>query len=223
MPRASSVSCNLELKTISDCLLWSISIRLLQSLPLAKRFDTFISSWHNKVRHRGACSSVNLTSLLILEAPLGKDGPCQAVIEAAQRFLRSCESKATQEACRFSRISFARRTCLFPSAVGNCSHVRGYIGQCRMLSFAVLNIGPELGGNDHLLAERKKRFAQKFFVDKRAVDFCGIEKGNANLHCFADQRYHFGSATTSGQGNRAGSQESLRLAPNNRSLRGASI
>jgi hypothetical protein len=37
---------------------------------------------------------------------------------------------------------------------------------------------------------KKKRFAHKFFVDKRAVDFCGIEKGNANLHCFADQRYH---------------------------------
>jgi hypothetical protein len=80
MPRASSVSCNLELKTISDCLLWSISIRPLQSLPLAKRFDTFISSWHNKVLHRAACSSVNITSPLILEAPLGKGGPCQVAI-----------------------------------------------------------------------------------------------------------------------------------------------
>jgi hypothetical protein len=62
MPRASSVSCNLELKTISDCLVWSISLRPLQSLPLAKRFEAFISSWHNSVRHRAACSSVNLTS-----------------------------------------------------------------------------------------------------------------------------------------------------------------
>src|ERR1700675_860514 len=80
MPRARSVSCNLELKTISDCLVWSISLRPLQSLPLAKRFDTFISSWHNSVRHRAACSSVNLTSPLILEAPFGKGGPCQAAI-----------------------------------------------------------------------------------------------------------------------------------------------
>jgi hypothetical protein len=80
MPRASSVSCNLELKTISDCLVWSISLRPLQSLPLAKRFEAFISSWHNSVRHRAACSSVNLTSPSILEAPFGKGDPCQAAI-----------------------------------------------------------------------------------------------------------------------------------------------
>ncbi len=55
---------------------------------------------------------------------------------------------------------------------------------------SVLELGPELRGNDDLLAERKKRFAHQFFVDERAVDFCGIEKRNAELHCFADQRYH---------------------------------
>src|ERR1700732_4654889 len=60
--------------------------------------------------------------------------------------------------------------------------------QARRLS--ILNTGPELRGNDHLLAERKKCFAHKFFVDERTVDFCGIEKINAKLHCFADQRYH---------------------------------
>jgi hypothetical protein len=43
---------------------------------------------------------------------------------------------------------------------------------------------------DHLFAERKKRFAQKFFVNERTVDLCSIEKGNAKLHCFADQRDH---------------------------------
>jgi hypothetical protein len=77
MPRASSVCCNLELKTISDRLVWSISLRPLQSLPLAKRFETFISSWHNSVRQSAACSSVNLNSPSILEAPFGKGGPCQ--------------------------------------------------------------------------------------------------------------------------------------------------
>ena len=40
---------------------------------------TFISSWHNTVRHTLACSSLNVTSPLILEAPFGK-GPCQAAI-----------------------------------------------------------------------------------------------------------------------------------------------
>jgi hypothetical protein len=80
MPRASSVTCNLELKTISDCLVWSISLRPLQSLSLAKKFETFISSWHNSVRHRAACSSVNLTSSSILEAPFGNGDPSQAAI-----------------------------------------------------------------------------------------------------------------------------------------------
>jgi hypothetical protein len=65
---------------ISDCLLCSISFRPLPSLPLAKRLETFISSWHNIVRHMPACSSVNVTSPLILEAPFGKGGPCQAAI-----------------------------------------------------------------------------------------------------------------------------------------------
>src|SRR5258708_15915054 len=55
---------------------------------------------------------------------------------------------------------------------------------------SVLELGPELRGNDALLAERKKRLAHQFFVDERAVDFCGIEKGNTEFHCFADQRYH---------------------------------
>src|SRR5260370_30359461 len=60
--------------------------------------------------------------------------------------------------------------------------------QTRRLS--VLNLGPELRGNDMLLAEGKKRFVRQFFVDERTVDFRGIEEGNAKLHCFADQRYH---------------------------------
>jgi hypothetical protein len=36
MSRASSVSCSLDLKPISDCLLCSISFRPLPSLPLAQ-------------------------------------------------------------------------------------------------------------------------------------------------------------------------------------------
>jgi hypothetical protein len=80
MPRASSASCDLELMPMSECLLCSISFLPSPSLPPAKRLETFINSWHNSVRHRAACSSVNLTSPLILEAPFGKGGPCQAAI-----------------------------------------------------------------------------------------------------------------------------------------------
>ena len=60
---------------------------------------------------------------------------------------------------------------------GNLEDMLRSTVQTRRLS--VLNIGPELRGNDHLLAERKKRFAHKFFVDERSVDFCGI------LGCFS--------------------------------------
>jgi trehalose/maltose transport system substrate-binding protein len=35
--------------------------------------------------------------------------------------------------------------------------------------------GTVVDSDNHLLAERKKRFAHKFFVDERTVDFCGIE------------------------------------------------
>jgi hypothetical protein len=42
---------------------------------------------------------------------------------------------------------------------------------------SVLELGPELRGNDHLVAKRKKCFAHEFFVVERAVDFCGIEYG----------------------------------------------
>ncbi len=45
----------------------------------------------------------------------------------------------------------------------------------------------ELGGNHHLIAERRHRFAQKLFVDERSVDFSAVEKGDAALVGGADQ------------------------------------
>ena len=59
----------------------------------------------------------------------------------------------------------------FERFFGNLADTLRSAVQTRRLS--VLKVGPELRGNDHLLAERIKRFAHKFFVDERAVDFCG--------------------------------------------------
>jgi hypothetical protein len=110
MPRASSVSCNLELKTIIDCLVWSISLRPLQSLPLAKRFETFISSWHNSVRQSAACSSVNFNSPSILEAPFGKGGLCQVAIIS----LDSSTYRGPQSEC--AKFALATVICHTPCA-----------------------------------------------------------------------------------------------------------
>ena len=55
---------------------------------------------------------------------------------------------------------------------------------------SVLELGPKLRGDDYLRAKRIKCFAHKFFVDEWAIDFSGIEKGNAKVNRFADQRYH---------------------------------
>ena len=45
--------------------------------------------------------------------------------------------------------------------------------QPRRLS--VFKAEPELCGNDHILADREKRFAHKFFIGEWPVGFCGIE------------------------------------------------
>jgi len=63
----------------------------------------------------------------------------------------------------------------FERFLGNLADMLRSTVQTRRLS--VLNIGPELRGNDHLFAERKKRFAHQFFVDERTVDFCGALTG----------------------------------------------
>ena len=43
-------------------------------------------------------------------------------------------------------------------------------------------VEPELGGDHHLLAERSEGFANKFFVSERAVNFSGVEEGDAAFH-----------------------------------------
>ena len=48
----------------------------------------------------------------------------------------------------------------------------------------------ELGGDHHLVAERRERLADQFLVGERAVDLGGVEEGDAALDGRADQRDH---------------------------------
>ncbi len=43
-------------------------------------------------------------------------------------------------------------------------------------------VEPEFGGDDDLFAEGSEGFAHEFFVRERAVDFGGIEEGDAAFH-----------------------------------------
>src|SRR5439155_11615993 len=47
---------------------------------------------------------------------------------------------------------------------------------------------PELGRDHHLLAKRSQRFAHKFLVRERAINFGGIEKCDAAFHSCPKQR-----------------------------------
>ena len=49
----------------------------------------------------------------------------------------------------------------------------------------------ELGGDDHLPAERSERFAHEFFVDERSVDFGGVEERDAAFDGGTDTADHF--------------------------------
>ena len=48
----------------------------------------------------------------------------------------------------------------------------------------------ELGGDDDLVAEGREGFADEFFVGEGAVDFGGVEEGDAALDGGADERDH---------------------------------
>ncbi len=49
---------------------------------------------------------------------------------------------------------------------------------------------PELRGDHHSPAERRERFAHKLFVGERAIDFSGIEEGDAAFHGCPEKRRH---------------------------------
>ena len=58
----------------------------------------------------------------------------------------------------------------------------------------VIEIGlkAELGGNDDVFAEGSKSIADDFFVDVRAIEFGGVEEGDAALYGGADKLDGFG-------------------------------
>ena len=63
--------------------------------------------------------------------------------------------------------------------VGDFPDVRRPAIEPRLL--AAFELEPELRGDDHLIAERRQRFADEFFVGERPVGFGGVEEGDATV------------------------------------------
>jgi len=53
-----------------------------------------------------------------------------------------------------------------------------------------IGLEPELGGDHHLSAERRKRFTKEFFVGEGTVDFSRIEEGDASVNRRVKKRDH---------------------------------
>ena len=53
-----------------------------------------------------------------------------------------------------------------------------------------VDVEAELGGDHHLVAQRRKRLADQLLVGERAVDLGGVEEGDAALDGGAEQRDH---------------------------------
>ena len=79
-----------------------------------------------------------------------------------------------------SRLSEASATCL--DVLGPAVQARA---ACRRVELEA-----ELGGDHHLVAERRERFADQLLVRERAVDLGGVEERDAALDGRADQRDH---------------------------------
>ena len=60
--------------------------------------------------------------------------------------------------------------------------------EAALLAGLRIEIEAELGGDHHLSAERRQRFAHELLVGEWAVDFGGVEEGDAALDGRADQR-----------------------------------
>jgi hypothetical protein len=64
------------------------------------------------------------------------------------------------------------------------------LGPTVQAALPAVQVEPELRGDDDLLAERKKGFADELFVRERAVDLRGIEERDTTLDSRANQRDH---------------------------------
>ena len=80
----------------------------------------------------------------------------------------------------FSRLSEASATALI------CA---GWLFKPRCWRVDGIDIEAELGGDHDVFPERRQRFADEFLIGERAVDFGGVEEGDAVLDRGADQRH----------------------------------
>ena len=64
----------------------------------------------------------------------------------------------------------------------------GRLFEAGLLAGLGIDAEAEFGGDDHLVAERREGLADHFLVGEGAVDFGGVEEGDAALDRRADQR-----------------------------------
>ena len=68
------------------------------------------------------------------------------------------------------------------ASIRNRFDVRGLaVGAAAAFAGRQIDIETEFGGNDDLVADRGKRFANQFLIDERAVSFRRVEQGDAAI------------------------------------------
>ena len=75
----------------------------------------------------------------------------------------------------------------FERRFGDLLNMRRPTVQSDLFAGGWINFEAKLCGDGHLVTERSERFANEFLVRERAVDFGGIEEGDAAFDCRANQ------------------------------------
>jgi hypothetical protein len=142
MPRASSVSCSLEPKNNNSLMAPLVKPWPVLSLPVAMRFEIFISSWHKTARHRAACSSVNITSPLIWKLLSEERSVTGCNLLTPDRFRQSGppllqqRRKGASETVAWFAIRMDNSTFgivdAFPSDAGRQAHLTGKVAAALM-------------------------------------------------------------------------------------------
>ena len=78
------------------------------------------------------------------------------------------------------------------------------VGGCPLAVVVGIGLESELGGDDDVFAEGSESFADDFFVDVGAVDFGGVEEGDAALDGGADELDGFCTFPWRGRGRSSG-------------------
>lgn len=71
---------------------------------------------------------------------------------------------------------------------GDLLDVRRPAAEAALFTSRRINVEAEFGGDNHLVAKGRERFADQFLVDERTIDFGGVEESDAALNRPADQR-----------------------------------